>query len=247
MYPNEIKGLLLAGGRGTRLQPLSNFLNKHLIPIGRYPMIFHSLMTLKRSGIDNVCVVCNVDDIHAISRVLGNGSEVDMSIAYVVDVGRRGVAGALQNCKGFASNSAIAVMLADNIFSEPLDQYVAEFKEQLSSIGGARVILKEVTNPEEFGVASLGLQGQVVDIEEKPQAMRGSLAVTGFYLFDEKAFRFIERIEPSARGEYEITDLNNVYARHGLLMHNTYSGSWVDAGTFNGLEAASVILRNVVY
>ena len=235
-----LKGVILAGGLGTRLYPLTKVTSKHLLPVGNEPMVFHTIKQLKDARITDILIVTNPEYIGDFGSVLGSGKEFGCEFTYRVQEDAKGIAHALKLAEGFAAGGSIVVMLADNIFESSIKQVVTEFKIQET---GARVLLKEVDDPERFGVANLN-GDRIVSIDEKPIQPKSNFAVVGVYCYDSTVFDIIRTIKPSARGEYEITSVNNVYIERGNLEHSYLQGQWVDAGTFETLVKANHILLN---
>jgi len=236
-----MKGIILAGGRGTRLDPLTEITNKHLLPVGKEPMIWHSVKQLVGSGITNILVVTSTHCMGAIVNSLGSGSRFGCEFTYRVQEEAKGIAHALALGEGFARGEKLVVLLADNIFEYSISPYVEEFKKQAT---GARVLLKEVGEPERFGVAALD-ERHIISIEEKPEHPASNYAVVGCYMYDDKVFDLIRQVQPSARGELEITAVNNLYIQKEQLQYGFVRGRWTDAGTFESLnEANSILLAN---
>ncbi len=233
-----LKGVILAGGLGTRLYPLTKVTSKHLLPVGNEPMVFHTVKQLKEAGITDILIVTNPDHIGDFVSVLGGGKEFGCEFTYRVQEEAKGIAHALELAEGFAAGGSIVVMLGDNIFESSIKQVVSDFQLQRT---GAHVLLKEVEDPERFGVANLNGK-QIVSIEEKPKQPKSNYVVVGVYCYDSTVFDIIRTIKPSARGEYEITSVNNVYIERGELGYSYLQGEWVDAGTFDALVKANNIL-----
>ncbi len=240
-----MKGVILAGGKGTRLYPLTKATNKHLLPVGREPMIFHPIRQMVASGIDDILVVTSKEHMGEVVNCLGSGAEFDCSLTYKVQENADGIADALRLAEGFAQGQKICVFLGDNIFQDSIAPHVRAFETQAK---GARVLLKKVTDPERYGVAALDEQ-HILEIEEKPKKPKSTYAVVGLYFFDSQVFDVIRGITRSERGEYEITAVNNVYVARRELHYDIYAGQWTDAGTFESLIEANRLLsetRNVV-
>ena len=235
-----LKGVILAGGLGTRLYPLTKVTSKHLLPVGNEPMVFHTIKKLKDAGITDILIVTNPDHIGAFVSVLGSGKEFGCEFTYRIQEDAKGIAHALALVEGFAAGENIVVMLGDNIFESSITHVVSDFQTQKT---GARVLLKKVDDPERFGVANLN-GNRIVSIEEKPLQPKTNYAVVGVYCYDSTVFDIIRTINPSARGEYEITSVNNVYIQQGKLEHSYLQGEWVDAGTFAALVKANNIVLN---
>ncbi len=236
-----MKGIILAGGKGTRLHPLTKATNKHLLPVGTEPMIYHQIRHLQMAGIKDILVITSTEHMGDVVNCLGSGMQFDCSLTYKVQDSPGGIAHALALAEGFAKNSKICVFLGDNIFEYSITPYANRFREQEC---GARVLLKEVGDPERYGVAALD-EFQVIEIVEKPAEPKSKYAVIGLYFFDENVFDHIRNITPSARGELEITAVNNEYIKKRQLHYDIYQGRWTDAGTLNSLfEANKILLRN---
>jgi glucose-1-phosphate thymidylyltransferase len=230
-----MKGIVLAGGSGSRLYPLTKVTNKHLLPVGREPMIFHPISKLLDAGIRDILVVTGTEHMGAVVGLLGSGADFDCDFTYRVQDQAGGIAQALGLARDFSQGERMVVILGDNIFDDDLARYVDNFAKQEA---GARILLKEVEDPERFGVADLDGQ-HIVGIEEKPSSPKSKYAVTGIYMYDERVFEIISTLEPSARGELEITDVNNAYVQRGTLQYDVLKGEWTDAGTFESLARAN--------
>ena len=232
----SLKGVILAGGLGSRLVPLTKITNKHLLPIYDKPMIYYPIELLVNAGVKDILVVTGGHHAGDFLRLLGNGEAFGLKqIHYAYQEGEGGIAAALALAKPFTQGSRIAVVLGDNIFEENVEPYVDQFRKQKK---GARVLLKEVEDPERFGVAEIKNR-QVVRIVEKPKKPQSNLVVTGFYMYDERVFDIIKTLKPSKRGELEITDVNNAYLADGNLEYDILKGWWSDSGTFDSLLRAS--------
>ncbi len=235
-----LKGVILAGGLGTRLDPLTKVTSKHLLPVGNEPMIFHPIKQMATAGITNILIVTNPQYVGDFVAVLGDGQPFGCELTYRVQTEAKGIAHALALAEGFASGAKLLVLLGDNIFENRISAAINDFQAQAD---GARVLLKQVPDPERYGVATL--EGErIISIAEKPTAPKSDYAVVGAYFYDSALFDIIRTIEPSARGEYEITAVNNVYIQRGALEYSLLNGDWVDAGTFESLEIAHRILLN---
>lgn len=231
-----MKGIVLAGGLGTRLYPLTKVTNKHLLPIYHKPMIYYPIETLVEGGIQDILVVTGGANAGDFLRLLGNGKEFGLRhINYTYQEGEGGIAAALSLAEFFADGDLICVMLGDNIIESSIAGYIENFKKQGD---GARILLKEVPDPQRFGVAEI--RGtQIVRIEEKPEIPISNYAVTGIYMYDAEVFDFVKDLKPSQRGELEITDVNNAYINKGKMSYDILDGWWTDAGTFESLLHAS--------
>ena len=235
-----LKGVILAGGLGTRLHPLTKVTSKHLLPVGNEPMIFHSVKQLTTAGITDILIVTNPEYVGDFVNTLGSGKDFGCEFTYRVQEEAKGIAHALALAEGFASGSRTLVLLGDNIFETSIQHAVNDFHAQQH---GARVLLKQVSDPERYGVATLN-GNHIVAIEEKPEHPKSNYAVVGVYFYDASVFDIIRTVEPSARGEYEITAVNNAYIDRDELEYSLVHGKWVDAGTFDSLTEASQILMN---
>jgi glucose-1-phosphate thymidylyltransferase len=234
-----MKGVILAGGLGSRLRPLTKVTNKHLLPIYDKPMIYYPIETLCKAGIKDIMIVTGGNSAGDFLRLLGNGHDFGLKdIFYTYQEGEGGIADALKLCEHFAEGQRIVVILGDNIVQDDISPYVRKFEEQDS---GARILLKEVTDPERFGCPELD-GTRIVRIEEKPQNPASHYAVTGIYMYDRRVFDFCKRLKPSARGELEITDVNNAYIKEGDLYYDVLDGWWTDAGQFESLFRATQLI-----
>ena len=238
-----MKGVILAGGLGTRMLPLTKITNKHLLPVYNQPMIYYPIQTLVRAGIDEIVLVTGGHYAGDFLNLLGNGKDFGLRfINYAYQEGEGGIADALRLARVFTGKDKIVVILGDNILEKDITEYVARFKDQ----EGAKILLKEVPDPERFGVAELDPAGRVVDIVEKPKKPKSNLAVIGVYMYDAQVYDIIQNLKPSARGEFEITDVNTAYMRRGQLTADVISGWWTDAGTFPSLYRASRLVAEKV-
>jgi glucose-1-phosphate thymidylyltransferase len=230
-----MKGVILAGGLGRRLLPMTRVTNKHLLPVYDRPMIYFPLQQLVSAGIQDILIVTGGDSAGDFLRLLGNGQEFGLEqLKYAYQEGEGGIAEALGLAEHFAAGGPVVVILGDNIFQSPITDTVARFRADPT---GGLILLKEVDDPERFGVASL--EGdRVTRIVEKPRRAPTRLAVTGCYMYDAKVFDIIRGLEPSARGELEITDVNNHYVERGRMRHELVEGWWTDAGTVPSLHRA---------
>ncbi len=231
----DMKGVILAGGTGSRLFPLTKVTNKHLLPVGREPMIYHPVRKLTGAGIEEILVVTGVDHMGDVVNLLGSGREFGCRFTYKVQDEAGGIAQALGLAENFAARAPLCVILGDNVFEDSIAPVAERYRQQGR---GARVVLKKVPDPHRFGVAEVK-DGKIVSIEEKPKRPRSDLAVTGIYLYDGGVFDLVRGLKPSARGELEITDVNNGYLERGELRYDVLEGWWTDAGTFESLRRAS--------
>jgi glucose-1-phosphate thymidylyltransferase len=231
-----MKGIILAGGTGSRLYPLTKVTNKHLLPVYDKPMIYYPLSTLIKAGITEIMIVSGRGHAGHFLELLGSGTEFGVSLTYEIQERAGGIAQALGLAEGWADEEEVAVILGDNIFQDDVHADVASFN------GGAKIFLKEVPDAHRFGVAELA-RNHVVSIEEKPEKPRTNYAVTGLYLYDPEVFSIIRTLKPSGRGELEITDVNNAYIKRGKMQYAILKGYWSDAGTFESLLRASLLVQ----
>jgi len=235
-----MKGVVLAGGLGTRLAPLTRVTNKHLLPVYKKPMIYYPIEKLVQAGLKEIMVVTGGPFAGDFLKLLGNGREFGLKeVHYTYQEGEGGIAEALGLTENFVEGDRVCVILGDNIFSADLRRGVEEYMGQKS---GAKIFLKEVDDPGRFGVAELKGRN-VIGIEEKPKKPKSKYAVTGIYMYDNEVFSIVKTLKPSGRGELEITDVNNAYLAKGELEWDKVEGWWSDAGTFESLFKTSVLVR----
>ncbi len=234
-----MKGVILAGGLGSRLYPLTKVTNKHLLPVYDRPMIYYPIQTLVKAGVRDVMLVTGGNSAGEFLRLLGNGKEIGLDhIHYAYQDGEGGIAEALSLAEHFADGDPIVVVLGDNIIEDDIGPSVRRFQKQGE---GARILLKKVSDPQRFGVASF--KGKIITgIEEKPAKPKSDFAVTGFYMYDGNVFDIVRTLKPSKRNELEITDVNNHYLRRGKLEYDMLKGYWTDAGTFESLFRANTLI-----
>jgi len=238
-----MKGVVLAGGTGSRLFPLTKITNKHLLPIYEKPMIYYPIETLVDAGIRDILIVTGGKNAGDFLRLLANGKQFGLThIDYTYQEGEGGIADALALAEHFADGQKLCVILGDNILEKGIRQAVEDFRRQPA---GARILLKEVQDAERFGVAEISGQ-HIVNIEEKPKHPKSNYAVTGIYMYDATVFNKVRTLVPSRRGELEITDVNNAYIREGSMTFSFLEGWWTDAGTFDSLlRAANLVAQSV--
>ncbi|MFH0964190.1 MAG: sugar phosphate nucleotidyltransferase, partial [Planctomycetota bacterium] len=236
-----MKGVILAGGLGTRLLPLTKVTNKHLLPVARKPMIYYPIECLVNARITDILLVTGGNNAGDFLRLLGNGKEFGLKhINYTYQEGEGGIADALALAEHFSDGGKICVILGDNIIEGNILQAVRNFEAQET---GAKILLKEVSDPQRFGVPVL--QGRrIIRIEEKPSQPKSSYAVIGIYMYDHQVFDFIRPLKPSARGELEITDVNNAYIERAAMTYEILDGWWTDAGTFASLIRANKLVAS---
>lgn len=238
-----MKGVILAGGLGTRLRPMTLVTNKHLLPVYDRPMVHFPIQTLLNSAIDEILIVTGGEHAGDFLKLLKNGHDLGVKrLAYAYQEGEGGIADALRLAEGFADGERICVILGDNLIQGNIRQVAGEFFTQPK---GARILLKEVHDPERFGVVRFENDepgSPIAEILEKPSDPPSNLAVTGIYFYDSQVFEMIKQLKPSDRGELEITDINNMYLQRGELEYNTLEGWWTDAGTIESLHRASSLV-----
>ncbi|WP_418791089.1 sugar phosphate nucleotidyltransferase [Phosphitispora sp. TUW77] len=236
-----MRGIVLAGGTGSRLFPLTKVTNKHLLPVGQYPMIYHPIFKMKNAGIREILIVTGKDHMGDVVNLLGSGYDFGMEFTYRVQDQPGGIAQALGLAEQFVGDDLCTVILGDNIFDDEIIDSVNDFKAQGN---GAKILLKQVEDPQRYGVAEL--QGDnILSIEEKPQVPKSNYCVTGIYMYDSRVFNIIKTLKPSGRGELEITDVNNAYIAEGMLTYGILNGWWTDAGTFESLLKANELANGV--
>ncbi|OGC19719.1 spore coat protein [candidate division WOR-1 bacterium RIFOXYB2_FULL_37_13] len=237
-----MRGIILAGGTGSRLYPLTKVTNKHLLPVARKPMIYHPIEKLTSAGITDILIVTGVEHMGDIVTLLGSGKEFGCKFTYKVQDEAGGIAQALGLAHDFAHKDKMVVILGDNLFQDDLTPFVEKFLKQKE---GAMVLLKEVNDPHRFGVAFFK-NGKIVGIEEKPKKPKSNLAVTGIYFFDSNVFDVISNLKPSKRGELEVSDVNSAYLKNKKLEYSLLSGWWSDAGTFESLERSTLLVEGKI-
>jgi len=236
-----MKGIILAGGTGSRLYPLTKVTNKHLLPVYDKPMIYYPLQTLIDAGIDDIMIVSGKGHAGHFLELLGSGAEFGVRLTYEIQDEAGGIAQALALAGDFADDDNVTVILGDNIFQDSVKDAL-----QLFEIG-AHIFLKKVPDAGRFGVAEVDERSrQVLGIEEKPDVPKSDYAVTGLYVYDSSVFEIIRTLKPSGRGELEITDVNNEYIRQGSMKYSVVDGHWSDAGTFDSLLRAGLMMQNKV-
>lgn len=223
-----MKGVILAGGKATRLRPLTYVTNKHLLPIYNKPMIYYPLESMARAGIKDVLIITGPDHAGDFLNLLRSGNDFGLKLAYEIQDEAGGLSQAVSLASSFADGENVLVILGDNIFTHDLSGAVVEFEKQSK---GAKIFAKEMPNASQYGVIEIDGAGHVLSIEEKPAKPKSNLAQTGIYIYDKQVFEFISQLNPSTRGELEITDLNNLYVKQGSLTCEVMQGWWVDAGT----------------
>lgn len=238
-----MKGIILAGGTGSRLYPLTKVTNKHLLPVGKYPMIFHSIYKLNQAGIQDILIVTGKEHMGDVVNLLGSGKSMGVSFTYKVQDEAGGIAQALGLAEQFVGDDQSVVILGDNVFEQDISPYVKNFVTQRT---GAKILIQKVSDPQRFGVPELQ-EDKIISIVEKPDFPKSGYAVTGIYMFDNKVFEIIQTLIPSNRGELEITDVNNAYIKRNELTYDVLSGWWTDAGTHASLAKANELAKDILY
>ena len=231
-----MKGIVLAGGTATRLYPLTKVTNKHLLPVGKKPMIYYPIEKLLEAGMTEILIVTGTDHMGDVVNLLGSGKDFNCNFTYKVQDQAGGIAQALALAENFAGGDSVTVILGDNIFEDNIKPFVDSFKE------GAKLLVQEVHDPERYGVAELD-GNKIISIEEKPAKPKSNYAVTGIYIYDNKVYDYIRTLKPSGRGELEITDVNNHYINDGSCSYDILRGYWTDAGTFESLHKANELVK----
>ncbi|MGG4192521.1 sugar phosphate nucleotidyltransferase [Paenibacillus sp. UNC217MF] len=238
-----MKGIILAGGTGSRLYPLTKVTNKHLLPVGKYPMIFHAVNKLKKANIEDILIVTGKEHMGEVVNLLGSGSDMGVCFTYKVQDEAGGIAQALDLAEQFVGDDQMVVILGDNVFEDDISNYVYNFRQQKN---GAKILLQEVHDPKRYGVAELQ-DDHIVSIEEKPEQPKSNYAVTGIYMFDHTVFDIVKTLKPSGRGELEITDVNNAYIKRNELTFDILQGWWTDAGTHASLAKANELAKDITF
>ncbi len=234
-----MKGVVLAGGTGSRLNPLTKVTNKHLLPVYDEPMIYYPIKTLKTSGITDILIIVGGESIGDFLKLLGSGEELGVKITYKAQIGSAGIPAALGLAREFVGNEKFMMVLGDNIMEDSLKEEVQQF---LESDWGAMIFVKKVRDPKRYGVVEID-SDKVISVVEKPKYPKSNLAEAGVYMFDFRVFGIIPKLKPSARGELEITDILNWYIKQDSLSYSVLKGFWTDAGTLESLYHATTIIR----
>lgn len=234
-----MKGIVLAGGSGSRLYPLTKVTNKHLLPVGEKPMIFYPIEKLTAAGISEILIVTGTEHMGAVVNLLGSGKEFGCRFTYKVQDEAGGIAQALGLAENFAGDDPMVVILGDNVFESNLEKAIAGYSGE-----GAQILIKEVEDPERFGVPELKGE-RIIGIEEKPEQPKSSYAVTGIYMYDSAVFDLIRTLKPSKRGELEITEVNNHYIKNGKMSYSILDGWWTDAGTHESYRLANQLITKL--
>lgn len=235
-----MKGIVLAGGTGSRLYPLTKVTNKHLLPVGNKPMIYYPIEKLTEAGIEEILIVTGTEHMGDVVNLLGSGKDFGCRFTYKVQDEAGGIAQALGLAENFCGDEPMTVILGDNIFEASLSKALGNYDNS-----GAQILIKQVEDPERFGVAEL--EGdRIIGIEEKPDHPKSEFAVTGIYMYDSQVFNLIKNLEPSDRGELEITDVNNHYIKNGTMKYSKLDGWWTDAGTPESYKVANNLAHKLI-
>ncbi|MGG1553513.1 sugar phosphate nucleotidyltransferase [Paenibacillus ferrarius] len=238
-----MKGVILAGGTGSRLYPLTKVTNKHLLPVGKYPMIFHAVRKLKEAGIRDILVVTGIEHMGDVVSLLGSGRDMGVNFTFKVQDEAGGIAQALGLAEQFVGDDQMVVILGDNVFEDSIMPLVDNFRAQQK---GAKILIQQVDDPQRYGVPELH-GDKIISIEEKPKHPKSSYAVTGIYMYDSSVFGIIKTLKPSSRRELEITDVNNAYISKAQLTYDILQGWWTDAGTYASLAKANELAKDIVF
>jgi glucose-1-phosphate thymidylyltransferase len=238
-----MKAVILAGGTGSRLYPLTKVTNKHLLPVGRYPMVFHAVFKLKQAGLTDILVVTGKEHMGDVVNLLGSGRQMGVNFTYKVQDEAGGIAQALGLAEHFVGEDQVVVILGDNVFADDISPFIEKYKQQGR---GAKILLQQVADPERFGVAELS-DDRIISIEEKPFKPKSRYAVTGIYMYDYNVFSIIRELKPSGRGELEISDVNNKYIERGEMSFDILQGWWTDAGTHASYARANELAKDIVF
>ncbi|MFC4765809.1 sugar phosphate nucleotidyltransferase [Effusibacillus consociatus] len=236
-----MKGIILAGGTGSRLYPLTKVTNKHLLPVGKYPMIYYPLYKLLKGGIQEILIITGREHMGDVVNLLGSGREFGVTFTYKVQDHPGGIAHALGLAEKFVQGELMTVILGDNVFSDDILPYIEKFREQGK---GAKILIKHVEDPRRYGVVELN-GNKIASIEEKPRVPKSNYAVTGIYMYDSNVFDIIKSLKPSDRGELEITDVNNAYIVRNELTYDVLQGWWTDTGTHSSLFQANGLVKDM--
>ena len=237
-----MKGIILAGGTGSRLHPMTKVTNKHLLPVGNKPMIMHSVEKLVKANVIEIMIITGTEHMGDMISLLGSGREYGCSFTFRVQDQPDGIGGALSLCEDFVGSHSCVVLLGDNIFEDGLEKIINDYE---NNDFGCQLLLKEVPDPERYGVASFDGE-RVIKIEEKPMNPESNFAITGIYIYDSQVFQIIKKTKPSNRGEYEITDVNNYYINEKSMSYKIMNGWWTDAGTHSSYQLANVLANSMV-
>jgi glucose-1-phosphate thymidylyltransferase len=235
-----LKGVILAGGTGTRLQPFTKIINKHLLPVGPFPMLYWPIMKLKESGVKEILIITTKESMGHYKMIFGNGDSYGVKLSYAIQPHAGGISHGLSYAKSFVNGDRFILLLGDNLFEDSLAPYIHSFFNQKS---GAKVLLKKVNDPERYGIAQINDEKKIItSIVEKPTTFISPFCVTGIYMYDHTVFDYIDKLTASSRGELEITDVNNMYISSQSLSYDLLKGWWIDAGTHESLFLANQLV-----
>ena len=235
-----MKGVILAGGSGTRLQPFTKIVNKHLLPVGPYPMLYWPIMKLKEAGVTDILIITTKKSLRHYKMIFGNGESFGVKLTYTIQPHAGGISHGLSYAKNFVNGDRFILLLGDNLFEDSLEPYIHSFMNQKS---GAKVLLKKVNDPERYGIAKINEEKKIItSIVEKPTTFISPFCVTGIYMYDQAVFEYIDKLTASSRGELEITDVNNMYIANQDLSYDLLKGWWIDAGTHESLFLANQLV-----
>jgi glucose-1-phosphate thymidylyltransferase len=233
-----LKGVILAGGKGTRLKPFTNVINKHLLPVGKFPMICWPISRLKEAGIKDILIVTNEEHLPQFFKIIGNGESLNVNIQYTIQKEPNGIGDGVRKAEFFTNGDPFVLLLGDNIFEMNLSSFLKSFEK---SGNEAHLFLKEVDEPSRYGVAFLDKEKkEITDLVEKPTCSKSNLCITGIYLYKPVVFHVLNEIKPSLRGEYEITDVNRKFLEKGTIGFSYVEGFWSDAGTYESWVDANL-------
>ncbi|WP_062047175.1 sugar phosphate nucleotidyltransferase [Bacillus sp. JCM 19034] len=236
-----MKGVILAGGTGTRLAPFTSIINKHLLPVGPKPMIYWSILKLKEAEVNHILIITNRESLSYFIQLFGYGEELGVQLMYKIQKQAKGIADGISLAKDFVQDERFIVMLGDNLFEDSLKPFIETYNAQPD---GAMVLVKQVEDPERFGIAEVDKNNKrVLSIIEKPHKPKTNYCVVGIYMYDHNVFQYIDSVKPSKRGELEVTDINNDYVKNQQLTFEELTGWWIDAGTHNSLYEANVLMH----
>lgn len=237
-----MKGVILAGGTGSRLSPITDVTNKHLLPVGSKPMISHVVEKMVKAEVLDIMIITGTEHMGDMISLLGSGEKYGCEFTFRIQERAHGIADALRLTESFINNDKFIVILGDNMFEDDLSKYIKEYK---NSDSPCFLLLKEVPDPERYGIAILNEAGKIIAAVEKPRVPMSNLCITGIYMYDRSVFDKIKNLTPSDRGEYEITELNHKYIEEGLASYGTLDGWWTDAGTFSSYHKANNLMYHL--
>ena len=237
-----MKGVILAGGTGSRLSPITDVTNKHLLPVGTKPMIIHVVEKMVEANVLDIMIITGTEHMGDMISLLGSGEKYNCEFTFRIQERAHGIADALRLAESFINNDKFIVILGDNMFEDDLSKHIKEYEDSDSP---CFLLLKEVPDPERYGIAILDKDRKIIGAVEKPRVPISNLCITGIYMYDETVFKKIKNLKPSDRGEYEITELNHEYIEEGLASYSTLEGWWTDAGTFPSYHKANNLMYHL--